>query len=128
MLFNLIAQAVLGALDARMFGGSMGMMIWGHGATATMQGGSAVLGSIYSLAVLLPTLAVTCRRLHDTDRSGWWQLIWIIPLIGFILMLIWTTRKGTEGPNRFGPDPISEGPSGGGDYSVTSVPRVPRGQ
>jgi uncharacterized membrane protein YhaH (DUF805 family) len=43
--------------------------------------------------------------LHDTDRSGWWILIGIIPLLGLILLLIWYCSKGTTGPNRFGPDP-----------------------
>jgi uncharacterized membrane protein YhaH (DUF805 family) len=93
-----------------------------------MPDSPAVLGGIYSLAVLVPTIAVTCRRLHDIDRSGWWQLIWFIPLIGFIVMLIWTTRQGNSGPNRFGADPISDIPPGGGDFPVTSIPRVPRGQ
>jgi uncharacterized membrane protein YhaH (DUF805 family) len=57
-----------------------------------------------SLALFLPGLAVTVRRLHDTDRSGWWVLISIIPLLGTIVLLIMNCRRGTEGPNRFGPE------------------------
>lgn len=54
------------------------------------------------LALLLPGLAVTVRRLHDTDRSGWWVLISFVPLVGPILMLIFLTSEGTRGLNRFG--------------------------
>ncbi|HBM91436.1 MAG TPA: DUF805 domain-containing protein [Rhodospirillaceae bacterium] len=58
---------------------------------------------IYILGVLLPSLAVATRRLHDTDRSGWWQLIGFIPLIGIIILLVLLALKGQEGKNRFGP-------------------------
>lgn len=62
------------------------------------------LGLIYILATLVPTLAVTARRLHDTDRSGWWQLLNLIPLLSLIV-LVFTILEGTRGDNRFGPDP-----------------------
>ena len=61
---------------------------------------------IVTLAMLLPTLAVGVRRLHDTDRSGWWLLIAFIPLVGIIVLIIFFVHKGTTGPNRFGPDPL----------------------
>ncbi len=61
-----------------------------------------VLSDIYSLAVLLPSLAVGARRLHDTDRSGWWLLIGLVPLIGFIVLIVFFVQKGTEKENRFG--------------------------
>lgn len=60
---------------------------------------------IYSLAVLLPGIAVAARRLHDTDRSGWWQLLVLIPIIGAIVILVFLCQKGTAGSNRFGEDP-----------------------
>jgi uncharacterized membrane protein YhaH (DUF805 family) len=63
------------------------------------------LAGLYSLAAFIPGIAVTVRRLHDTDRSGWMILIGLIPLIGSILLLIWYCTEGTRGPNRFGPDP-----------------------
>ena len=56
----------------------------------------------YYLAVLLPSLAVGARRLHDTDRSGWWLLIGLVPLIGFIVLIVFFVQKGTEKENRFG--------------------------
>lgn len=57
------------------------------------------------LAFIIPMLAVSIRRLHDLDKSGWWYLIGFIPLAGLIL-LYWFCLKGTEGDNRFGPDPL----------------------
>ncbi|MDG4768408.1 DUF805 domain-containing protein [Solwaraspora sp. WMMD406] len=59
----------------------------------------------FSLALLLPSLAVGVRRLHDTDRSGWWLLIALIPIVGAIVLLVFFVLDGTHGPNRFGPDP-----------------------
>lgn len=63
---------------------------------------------IASLAFILPSLAVTVRRLHDTDRSGWALLIGCIPVVGGILMLVWSCSRGTPGVNRFGSDPLNE--------------------
>lgn len=68
-------------------------------------GGEGVLTSIYGLLVLLPGLAVQFRRLHDTDRSAWWLLIWLIPVIGWLVILVFNCQSGTPGDNRFGPDP-----------------------
>ncbi|MFJ6057390.1 MULTISPECIES: DUF805 domain-containing protein [Burkholderia] len=65
-----------------------------------------VVVALASLALVLPSLAVTVRRLHDTDRSGWFVLITLIPLVGAIVLLVWMCARGTEGPNRYGPDPI----------------------
>jgi len=58
-----------------------------------------------ALATLLPTLAVSARRLHDIDRSGWWALL-IFTVIGYIVLLVWACMRGTVGANRFGPDPL----------------------
>ncbi|MFZ7134870.1 DUF805 domain-containing protein [Avibacterium avium] len=60
---------------------------------------------VYGLATLIPSLAVRVRRLHDTDRSGWWLLIGFIPVIGFIVLFIFACLDGTRGRNRFGEDP-----------------------
>ena len=61
---------------------------------------------LWAIAVFLPGLAVSVRRLHDRDKSGWWILIEFIPLIGPIILIIWFVGRGTEGPNRFGEDPL----------------------
>jgi uncharacterized membrane protein YhaH (DUF805 family) len=58
-----------------------------------------------TLATLLPTLAVSARRLHDIDRSGWWALL-IFTVIGYIVLIYWACLRGTVGANRFGPDPL----------------------
>ena len=58
---------------------------------------------LFNLATLLPTLAVTVRRLHDTDRSGWWILLGLIPIIGNLILLWWYIQSGTEGENQYGP-------------------------
>jgi uncharacterized membrane protein YhaH (DUF805 family) len=64
-----------------------------------------VLEPIFSLATLLPSIAVMIRRLHDVDRSGWWWLIVFVPLVGWILLIVWLSTRGTSGPNRFGSAP-----------------------
>ncbi len=66
------------------------------------------LSTLYYVAVIVPYLAVIFRRLHDTDRSGWWILIAFIPLVGIIVLLVFLILKGNEGDNRFGPDPKAE--------------------
>lgn len=71
--------------------------------------GSLVAGyaimSIFNLALLLPGLGVTVRRLHDTDRSGFWIFLGLVPIVGGIMLIVWEATAGTPGPNRFGPDP-----------------------
>jgi uncharacterized membrane protein YhaH (DUF805 family) len=62
--------------------------------------------SIWSLVTFLPSLAMGIRRLHDTDRSGWWWLISLIPLIGIIVLIVFWCSEGTRGSNRFGPDSL----------------------
>ena len=64
------------------------------------------LGTVVALALLLPSLAVLVRRLHDTDRSGWWALLLLLPIIGPIVLIIFAVLEGTPGPNRFGAPPL----------------------
>lgn len=68
-------------------------------------GDKELISSIYSLAVLLPSLAVAARRLHDTDRSAWWLLLGLIPIIGTLVLIYFMVCNGQQGPNRFGDDP-----------------------
>jgi uncharacterized membrane protein YhaH (DUF805 family) len=67
--------------------------------------GIGILGALFVLGMFLPSLAVTVRRLHDTDRSGWWILLNLIPIVGALIVLIFTCLDGTPGDNRFGPNP-----------------------
>jgi len=66
-----------------------------------------VIGMLYTLAVLIPCVAVSVRRLHDTGRSGWWFLIGFIPLIGTIVLLVFMVQEGEDEPNDFGENPKS---------------------
>jgi uncharacterized membrane protein YhaH (DUF805 family) len=70
--------------------------------------GMGMLTLLYSLAVLIPGLAVSFRRLHDIDKSAWWLLIAFVPLIGVIVLLVFACMEGTRGDNRFGPDPKAD--------------------
>ena len=83
-LFNLIVAIVLGVIDSVI--------------------GIPVLGLIYSLGVLLPSLAVGARRLHDTGKSGWWLLLGLIPLVGLVLIIFWV-MDSNPGDNQYGPNP-----------------------
>ena len=92
VLFNIIVAIVLSLIDTLL-------------GTFNFMQGVGLLSGLYSLAVLIPTLAVTVRRLHDIDRTGWWIFINLIPLIGFIVLLVFAVTDGTPGSNRYGPNP-----------------------
>jgi uncharacterized membrane protein YhaH (DUF805 family) len=70
-----------------------------------LLGTGGVLGGLYGLGVLIPGIAVAVRRLHDTDRSGWWYLINLIPLIGWIIFIIFAAQDSQPGTNQYGPNP-----------------------
>jgi uncharacterized membrane protein YhaH (DUF805 family) len=69
--------------------------------------GMQLVTGLFGVATLIPNIAIAIRRLHDLDRTGWWILLGFIPLIGWIILLIWYITKGTDGPNLFGPDPLA---------------------
>jgi len=64
-----------------------------------------ILYSVVVFGTVLPHLAVSVRRLHDVNRTGWWYLFGFVPLVGAIVLLVWFCTDGTRGPNRFGADP-----------------------
>ncbi len=64
-----------------------------------------VLGGIIALGHIIPSIAVGVRRLHDTNRSGWWYFIIFIPLIGILVMLYWMIKASDPGDNQYGPNP-----------------------
>jgi len=70
---------------------------------AQISGLFLVLYFLYALAVIVPSIAVAIRRLHDTDKSGWLLLLGFVPLIGVIILLVFYIQEGTAGPNQFGP-------------------------
>ncbi len=91
-LFNFIISIVLIIIDAVI--GSFNPDV-----------GMGFLGGVYALAILIPSIAVAVRRLHDIDRSGWWLLIGMIPLIGGLVLLFFAVQDSKPGPNRFGANP-----------------------
>jgi uncharacterized membrane protein YhaH (DUF805 family) len=88
-LINIIASIVLGIVDG-------------------FVGNSGVLQGIYVLALFLPSVGVVIRRLHDTGHSAWWILIPLVPLIGFIIMIIFLVKDSEPGENRYGPNSKAE--------------------
>ncbi|WP_116215061.1 DUF805 domain-containing protein [Streptomyces olivoreticuli] len=71
----------------------------------TVLGTGEIIEAVYTLALLLPMIAVTVRRLHDTDRSGWWFLIGLVPIVGWIVMLVFMCLDSTPGHNNYGSSP-----------------------
>jgi uncharacterized membrane protein YhaH (DUF805 family) len=96
VLFSLIVSLVLSAIDA----------LLGTFSSSTNVG---LLGGIYGLAIIIPSIAVSVRGLHDIDRTGWWVLISLVPVIGTIILLVFAVLDGTPGENRFGPNPEASG-------------------
>jgi len=102
VLFLVIGQIVLGSIDSMLFGTAH--MMHGPGFWVVRQSGGPV-GGLFSLAMFLPGLAVAVRRLHDVDKSGWWLLIGVIPLIGVLVLLYFLVQPSDAGSNGFGPNP-----------------------
>ena len=66
--------------------------------------GVGLLGGLNGLGTLIPSIAVTVRRLHDTARSGWWILVGLVPMVGEPILLVFMVLDGTPGENNYGPD------------------------
>lgn len=92
MLFYFLAFAVLLLLD------------FGLG-TYSVKAGAGVFSGIFSVLLFMPSFAVAARRLHDTGKSGWWQLIMFIPFIGAIVLIAFLIRDSQAGNNKYGPNP-----------------------
>ena len=102
MLFILLGNIVFAILDSILFG---------RAADGQQIG---ILGGLFGLAVFLPSISVGVRRLHDVDRSGWWYLLILVPLIGTLILIVaFFIHRGTTGPNRFGEDPLGSVPPAG---------------
>ena len=89
VLFNVLAQVAIGFVC---------------GLVGLVEEAGAI-GSLYGLVLLLPGIAVTVRRLHDTGRSGWWWLIIFIPFVGAIVMLVFLCGDSQPGSNAYGENP-----------------------
>jgi uncharacterized membrane protein YhaH (DUF805 family) len=84
------------------------VMVDGLIGTLNEEAGIGLFSGLYSLAVLIPGIAVLVRRLHDIDRTGWWALIGLVPFVGGIVLLVLAALDSTPGENRFGPNPKLE--------------------
>ena len=73
--------------------------------TLDEEAGIGLLSGLFVLATLIPTIAVTVRRLHDTGRRGWWVLLNLIPIVGGLVLIVFTVLDSQPGANRFGPNP-----------------------
>ena len=91
-LFNIFVSIFLGVID-------------GVTGSSSAGAGMGMLSGIYSLAVLIPGIAVTVRRLHDTDRNSWWLLIGLIPIIGAIILVVFMLQDSEPGDNQYGSNP-----------------------
>jgi uncharacterized membrane protein YhaH (DUF805 family) len=97
-----------GRASRREYGWTVGMMLLLSlvlGAVAGIAGPefADVTGALVTLVHLVPGLAVGARRLHDSGRSGWWQLLWFVPVVGVLAMLVLLLWPGTSRDNRYGP-------------------------
>ncbi len=86
VLFNTIINLVLSGIDS-------------------VVTGAGVVPGLYTLAVLIPSIAVAVRRLHDIGRTGWWLLIGLIPVIGWIVLLVFMVQDGKPGENQYSLNP-----------------------
>jgi uncharacterized membrane protein YhaH (DUF805 family) len=91
-LFNILITIVLSIIDAA--GGLM-----------SAEAGIGLLSGLYWLAILIPTIAVSVRRLHDINRTGWWLFLSLVPIVGPIVLLVFAVQDGTQGENKYGPNP-----------------------
>ena len=102
VVFVWIASAVASIIDR-----ALGWRVY-ETTVNGMQQGSGPVAAIVGLALIIPGLAVLVRRLHDTDHSGWWFWLVIIPIIGWIVLIFFLASAGTPGPNRYGPPRSSD--------------------
>lgn len=98
-----IVSAVVGGIAGALGGATNSS----NGVAGLGLAGMGILG-LMGLAIIIPSLAVQVRRLHDQDRTGWWILIGFIPYLGGLVMLVFMCLPGTRGPNSYGPDPKQE--------------------
>lgn len=71
-------------------------------------GAVGLLNGIFILVSIIPSVALATRRLHDIGKSGWWQLLALIPVVGSIVLLVFLVKQGDPGENQFGPNPLND--------------------
>lgn len=99
-----IVVVILALVDSAVFGGGQTSADMSEGVSVSYNAG--LLASIWIIANIIPQIAISIRRLHDTDRSGWFYLLVFVPLANLYLVYLMFV-KGTSGDNRFGADPLA---------------------
>ncbi|HEJ9485948.1 DUF805 domain-containing protein [Proteus sp. GOKU] len=100
-MFTLVNTIIITVLYAIL----MSSIDMNTGETSSLGSIVGIIIGIYSLAIIVPSLAVTIRRFHDQDKSGWMFLLAFIPAVGGLIVFVFMCLEGTKGDNRFGPDP-----------------------
>jgi uncharacterized membrane protein YhaH (DUF805 family) len=108
-LFVLFCILVVMVIEA-LFGTRESVIIqdW-HSTKVISSGAGSLIGNLFALGSIVPSLAVTIRRLHDIDRSGWLIMLTFLPFLGWFTLFVFMCLDGTAGGNRFGPDPKDRG-------------------
>lgn len=96
-LFLVLTNIAVAAIDLALMDGDVERFI--------ANGGGGIVGLIWILVTIVPAIAVLIRRLHDTNRSGWWALIGLIPVAGAIVLLVFTVENSNNGVNKYGASP-----------------------
>jgi uncharacterized membrane protein YhaH (DUF805 family) len=96
-LFLVLTNIAVAAIDLALMNGDVDRFI--------ANGGGGIVGLIWILATIVPAIAVLIRRLHDTNRKGWWALIGLVPVAGAIVLLVFTVEDSSKGANTYGAPP-----------------------
>ena len=96
-LFLVVTNIAVAIIDLALMGWDVDRFI--------ANGGGGIVGLVWILVTIVPALAVLVRRLHDTGKSGWWALVGLLPLVGAIVLLVFTVTDSSPGENKFGPSP-----------------------
>lgn len=96
-LFLVVTNLAVAGIDLALMDGDVDRFI--------ANGGGGIVGLIWIFATIVPALAVLIRRLHDTGKTGWWALVGFIPLVGSIVLLVFTVTDSSPGENKYGTSP-----------------------
>ena len=96
-LFLVVTNIAVAIIDLALMGWDVDRFV--------ANGGGGIVGLVWILVTIVPALAVLVRRLHDTGKSGWWALVGLLPLVGAIVLLVFTVTDSTPGENKFGLSP-----------------------
>ena len=96
-LFLVVTNIAVAIIDLALMGWDVDRFV--------ANGGGGIVGLVWILVTIVPALAVLVRRLHDTGKSGWWALVGLLPLVGAIVLLVFTVTDSSPGENKFGISP-----------------------